>query len=1179
MKKAVKIIYGLFLFLCASNANAQKFFNLSADEVKIDSILPYFTYTRQLTGNYSDSIYSAKILYPEFADMTTEEIANYKKLSQASLPTLPDISQTIISDRKRQSLQLGFMPLVYRNGKYQILVSFMLKIDVSATKQASNIQKTSALTRITTKSERYAAHSVLATGTWAKIRIPSSGIYQLTSSLIKKAGFKDLNKIKVYGYGGALQNETLNENDLIKYDDLKEIPICTYNGKRLFHAQGPVSWENISAEKRTRNPYSDYGYYFITESNDNTADIDSATFINTFYPSADDYHSLYEKDGYSWFYGGRNLFDTENIKTDSPKTFVFTNDAKAKTAILSANVTAGNETTFTISINGKLLGSQTITLEEYDKAEQSTISYKTDNLKASDTITIAVTNGGPAKLDYISFAYDTQRPAPSLSSTNIPTPEYVYNITNQDHHADSQADMIIIIPTSQKLLAQAKRLKAFHESHDSLKVNIVPADELYNEFSSGTPDANAYRRYIKMLYDRAESDNEMPKYLLLMGDGSFDNRMITSDLKNESPDDYLLCFESENSFNEINCYVDDNWYGLLDDGEGSNPRNRDMADIAIGRFPVTTAEEAKIMVDKTINYVNNSNAGDWQNTIMFMGDDGNENIHMHDLNEVADYISSEHPEFITKKVIWDAYQRVISSDGASYPEATKLIKQQQQKGALIMDYAGHGSQNQMSHEKVLMLSDFKNFRNTNLPLWVTASCDIMPFDMPMETIGESAVLNSKGGAVAFFGTTRTVYATYNKQINKAFLKYALSTVDGMRVTIGEAQRLAKNYMITSGLDRTNNKLQYSLLGDPAIALNIPTPKIIIDSINNETVSASNLAQMKAGQLITVKGHINDNNFNGVISATVRDAKEKITCRRNDETSADTAFVFSDRTKNIFNGSSPVNNSRFSFSFAVPKDISYSNQTGLINLFAVNNDNTQTLNGYNEDFTIGGDTLAKNDSIGPSIYCYLNSTSFADGGKVNATPYFFAQISDKNGLNVTGNSIGHDLELIIDNETSKTYILNENFTYDFSSYTSGSTYYSLPELSEGMHTLKFRAWDIYNNSSTAELKFNVVKGLEPTIFNISCTNNPASTNTTFVITNDRIASDVDICIDVFDMSGRILWTHKESGSSTSNTYTVNWNLTTDTGAAIQTGVYLYRVRLSSDGSSKASKAKKLIIIHK
>ena len=361
--------------------------------------------------------------------------------------------------------------------------------------------------------------------------------------------------------------------------------------------------------------------------------------------------------------------------------------------------------------------------------------------------------------------------------------------------------------------------------------------------------------------------------------------------------------------------------------------------------------------------------------------------------------------------------------------------------------------------------------------------------------------------------------------------------------------------------------------------NIPPPKNIIKSINNETVSASNLAQMKAGQLITVKGHINDNNFNGVISATVRDAKEKITCRRNDETSADTAFVFSDRTKNIFNGSSPVNNSRFSFSFAVPKDISYSNQTGLINLFAVNNDNTQTLNGYNEDFTIGGDTLAKNDSIGPSIYCYLNSTSFADGGKVNATPYFFAQISDKNGLNVTGNSIGHDLELIIDNETSKTYILNENFTYDFSSYTSGSTYYSLPELSEGMHTLKFRAWDIYNNSSTAELKFNVVKGLEPTIFNISCTNNPASTNTTFVITNDRIASDVDICIDVFDMSGRILWTHKESGSSTSNTYTVNWNLTTDTGAAIQTGVYLYRVRLSSDGSSKASKAKKLIIIHK
>ena len=268
---------------------------------------------------------------------------------------------------------------------------------------------------------------------------------------------------------------------------------------------------------------------------------------------------------------------------------------------------------------------------------------------------------------------------------------------------------------------------------------------------------------------------------------------------------------------------------------------------------------------------------------------------------------------------------------------------------------------------------------------------------------------------------------------------------------------------------------------------------------------------------------------------------------------------------------------FEVAFAVPMDINYSDAAGLINVHAVSADHKRLAHGASDEFLVGGSDAAGNDSIGPSIYCYLNSPSFQNGGNVNTTPFFVAEINDKDGLNTSGNGIGHDLELIIDGEMSKTYVLNDNFQFDFGSYTSGSTYYSIPELEPGRHTLLFRAWDVLNNSSTAELSFNVTKGLRPQMFSLDCTQNPARTGTTFIVSHDRTGSQVDLVLEVFDTSGRLLWSHSESGVSTDNTYTLSWDLTMDGGRRMQTGVYLYRVRLSADGSAQTSKARKLVVI--
>lgn len=1176
----------LVWYAVGAQATRQKFFNLTADEVKLDSVLPFFSYSQPLDGNWNDSVYTVSIEYPEFIEMGAADVARYGRITSEPLPAMPEVEVNVVVERRRGHLEVSFVPLVMRGGKYMKLVSFMLDVK-SRSKSPSKVMTRAA--DVVSPADRYAAHSVLATGRWAKIRVPSTGIYEITDALVRSAGLSDKSRVKVYGYGGALQNEVLTASDLVEYDDLKEVPTCTVNGHRLFHAQGPVSWSGNTATRRTRNPYSDYGYYFLTESDGDPLSVDSTAFVDSFYPSADDYHTLHEVDNYAWYQGGRNLCQNDPISLGATKSYrLDLVSGQPGAGVVSVCVTAGQASSVQIAVNDSVVGTiMTGSFNEYDRGRDMYGTYRIHNLMASNTVSITTMSGGPTRLDYISVSHDTPRPRPMLSSTSFPAPEYVYNITNQDHHADPQADMVIIVPTSTKLTPQAQRLKQFHEERDGMRVNIVPADELYNEFSSGTPDANAYRRYMKMLYDRASTEADMPSYLLLFGDCVWDNRLNTAECSSLNADDLLLCHESENSLNDVYCYVDDGFFCYLDDGEGGNPRQTDKLDVAVGRFPVRNEVEAKIMVDKTISYIGNANAGSWQNKFVFMGDDGNDNQHMRDADQMATLVENINPAFQVERIMWDAYKRESSSTGNSYPDATRIIKQRQAAGALLMNYSGHGGPTALSHEYVLTLNDFTSFSNKNLPLWITASCNTMPYDTQQDNLGEVSVLNENGGAVAFFGTTRTVYVDRNNAINQAYLRALLTPVGGKYVSIGEAQRLAKNQLITSGRDTTVNKLQYALLGDPALVLNVPRAGAVIDSINGIAVaSAGEYPQLAAGSRVSIKGHVEtaegtkDGSFSGVVTALVRDAEKLVVCRLNDtsDSGADTPFTYYDRSTVLFNGSDSVRRGEFAFTFAVPKDIDYSNGNGLINVLAVDSGTNDVVNGCNGDFVVGGTASLPNDMVGPSIYCYLNSPSFVNGGKVNTTPYFVAEISDKDGINTTGSSIGHDLMLTIDGDMAKTYVLNDNFEYDFGSYTSGRTYYNIPQLAPGKHTLTFTAWDILNNSSTATLDFNVVEGLAPNVYNIDCSSNPATTGTTFIVTHDRAGSNLDVVIEVFDISGRPLWKHSESGVASSGTYTFDWDLTGDTGGKLDTGVYIYRVKIGGDGSGMVSKAKKLIIIN-
>lgn len=759
---------------------------------------------------------------------------------------------------------------------------------------------------------------------------------------------------------------------------------------------------------------------------------------------------------------------------------------------------------------------------------------------------------------------------------SYPQPTVVGEVWNQNLHATGTLDMVIITPASGIFDGEAERLAQAHREWDGLRVGVFRADHIYNEFSSGTPDATAYRRFLKMLYDRAETNADRPRYLLLFGDCAWDNRMRTSVWRNLSPDNFLLCFESENSTSDTQCYVMEDYFGLLDDGEGS-ALTSDKPDLGVGRFPVRNITEAKAAVDKTLTYLRGDYAGAWKNVVCFMGDDGDKNQHLEMVKRVADIVKSNYPELEVREVMWDAYPRVASASGNRYPLIEKLIRQQMEEGALMMNYTGHGATYCLSHEMVMRTEDFLNFKSPRAPLWVTAACDVMPFDTQTTNIGETAFLNPNGAAVAFYGTARTVYANQNEYLNNAFCR-ALFAKDasGAPNRLGDAVRLSK-VNSPSG----ENRLHYALLGDPALYFGNPGNRVVLDAVNGTAVSElPDDFTLHAGGKARFTGHIEHSSgdrvsdFQGVLTARLYDSESRIMGRNN--AGADTTFYYNAYDKILYNGQDSVRAGTFDITCPIPVDIHYSNEAGRLVFYANTNDRHTEANGYSHDFLIGGTEPDIDNAEGPHIMAYLGDDTFTDGQTVGATPYFIAEITDENGISAAGNGLGHDLELIIDGNPATTYTLNDYFTGEFGDYTRGHVAFSIPALSAGEHTLVFRAWDLLNNPNSVTLHFVVDPGLPLSIVQLAATKNPASSQTQFLLTYDRPGSVCEFTVEVFDFSGRLLWSHTESGSNDTGFYAIPWNLTTGSGFPLGSGIYLYRARVTCDESSEATAAQKLII---
>ena len=1051
------------------------------------------------------------------------------------------------------------------------------------------------LTAVMASAAEYAEHSVLRSGTWAKISVPSTGIYRLTNAVIRQAGFTDMSKVRIYGYGGNLVPETLTSEWLNAHDDLQEVPTCTVNGEKFFYARGPVSWESATTLTRTRNVYSDYGYYFITEGDGEGATCSVESLKNAVLESHDAHHFLYENDEYAWSQTGRKLCDGTAIVAGRSATYNILVPEENNSLSANVIVSSGTASAYTVSSLNKT-ESQTTSSGTYVVASYKTtkLDYTEEELKTCSNdgkghIVVPVTiecTSGTVRLDYISAVFSLTDTVANLDGS-FPAADYVYRITNQDHHADGAVDYVIIIPTSQNWLSQAKRLGELHKKYDGMTYRIVPADELYNEFSSGTPDVSAYRRYLKMYYDKDRST--MPKAVLLFGGCLWDNRLNTTTAY--AADDLLLIYETEASERTTSSFGCDDFITILADGS-TMPINTEMRkaddpafNVAVGRIAVTNSVDADAVVAKIEHYMTTPASGKWVDNIVFIGDDDKEQTggtrHQIRINENADNVIAREQGFEVKKILLDAYERETESTGNSYPTAKKQIDDNVNSGALIVNYGGHAGATQLSEEKVVTATSCKAYRGSNYSVWFTAACETMPFDQTAESVGTNAMLNSEGGAVAFVGTLRTVTATQNEYLDKYFMQRVLDVdANGMPNSVGEALRQAKNNLLTNvgnegyGNDLSSNKHQYSLFGDPAMRLAIPRYKVVVDSIAGE--SADDVVTAKGHSVITVKGHIESHDgtkkdaFSGVATAVVRDANETITTRGNIDESL--KITYKDRLNTIYKGTASVSDGSFALTFMVPGDLVENEALGQIIVYATNNADTAALGECNNIY-FHDVVEVKDKGLGPDIFAYIGSSSFVNGGTVGKTPCFFAELYDDEGIDVLGNSVGHNLELVVDGENTRTYNLNDQFTFDADSYQKGTVYYVIPELSDGAHSLRFRAWDLLGNMSSVSLNFTVESSMQPTIGDVWVSPNPVRGNATFHLITDFQGSEAQIYIDFFDPAGRKVrtveydQTLQVGGSGTS----LSWN-----PAGMSPGLYLYRVRVSCDGIGYSSKTKKLIV---
>lgn len=767
-----------------------------------------------------------------------------------------------------------------------------------------------------------------------------------------------------------------------------------------------------------------------------------------------------------------------------------------------------------------------------------------------------------------------------FQNTGYPKARLAGAVSNQNLHGLPLHDMFVVVPDLLK--EQAERLAAFRRENDGLTISTVSPQQIYNEFSSGVPDIAAIRNFMKMFYDRGHETGDYPRYLLLFGNGTYDNRNLLGYGGN-----FIPTFQTHESLNYSRSYITDDFFGLLDDDEGLDAEG--AIDVGIGRLPVRTVDEARFVVDKLLRYDQRisgldpgtddprfagviPNYADWRNVITLVADDEDNNVHVRDAERLADYMTTEHPVFNLEKIYLDAYEQVTLAGGSRYPDVNTAINNQVNQGALLINYIGHGGTLGLAHERILTFDDILSWGNFyNLPVFMTATCEFSSFDQPDAnelSAGVRIFLKPDGGASALFTTTRLAYSGSNYNLNSAFMSNAfVSMENGKMPRLGDLIRISK--VESSSASQLKN---FVLLGDPSMHMAYPHYRVVTTEVPDT---------IRALEKVTIRGEVHmpgggiDTSYEGVIYPTVYDKKGVFSTQVNDPGSS--ALEFDMQNKILYRGTASVVNGEFEFSFVVPRDISYNSGLGKISYY-VDDGELFDGNGYFDNFVIAGTTDEYTpDNQGPEISLYLNNAQFQSGDETGPHPLLLAYLEDENGINATG-QIGHDIVAFLNDDTSNPYLLNNFYQADLDSYQSGRVVYPFFNLKKGNYTLTLRAWDVHNNVSSRSIDFVVTSppGIELTeLLNYP---NPFSDKTRFSIEHNKPATELHVLIEIFSLNGQLVKSFDENVyASGFNIPPIEWDGTDEGGTLLGNGIYIFRAFVRSADGEEVERTEKLMIL--
>ncbi|TNE54994.1 MAG: type IX secretion system sortase PorU [Bacteroidetes bacterium] len=785
------------------------------------------------------------------------------------------------------------------------------------------------------------------------------------------------------------------------------------------------------------------------------------------------------------------------------------------------------------------------------------------------------------------LATDSLREFILFDGNVIFTPKYVGEVASQNLHALPPAKFLIV--THPAFMEQAERLADLHRA-ENVSTHVVTTTQVYNEFSSGTQDPGAIKWFAKMFYDRANGDpSRMPENLLLFGDGTYDPKDRLPGNNNMVP-----TYQFISSEDHINALVTDDFFGMLDDNESIG--NSDMLDIGVGRMIVTTTQQAKEQVDKVEQYMkkgiqqNNglacnqqgvscSSYGDWRlKYVQIADDEENGYFIVNDTEPQNAQVETNYPDMNVDKLYMDAYPQVTNAGGQRYPEVVAQITDRVQRGALVVNYVGHGGEVGLAEERVVTIPQIQSWTNwCHLNLFVSATCEFTRFDDPSRvSAGEWAFLNSGGGAIALMTTTRSVFFGVNTNVGKSFYQHVFERDSNNKpLTFGEIMKNTKN-----DAGSNSNKRSFNLIGDPALRIALPEYRITVDSING--ISPDQIQDtLKALSKVRIKGHVEDytgttlNDFEGVLSSAIYDKKKTNKTLGQDEKSP--VLEFSTQKNQLYKGRSSIEKGYFDFEFVVPKDIDYSLGLGKISLYAESE--TRDAAGSETRVYVGGinpDGIA--DNQGPEVSMYFNNEKFINGGLTDENPILYAQIYDENGVNMVGNGIGHDILAVLDDNTGDPIVLNDYYNASMDTYQSGELIYQFRNLEPGVHRLSLKVWDVNNNSSETEIEFEVQKKEKLELRHVLNYPNPFTTSTAFYFEHNQWCSPLTAQVQIFTISGKLVKTISvDVLNDCYRSDAIQWDGKDDFGDQLAKGVYVYKLTVRNTSNEIAEKIEKCVIL--